>query len=275
MKNTTRVALAILFALTSAPAFAQSGALLTEEAFITPGRMTLDVFGQTIGDEPNFLSFTQTGRLLYRTRVDGPVVRLSWAPSENAQFEIESNLQTYALDDPRYRKSISDFGDTTLRGKLGLAKGEAGVSPAVALQFQVTLPHTSYGNGLAANTVALETELVVSYRVGKLSLHGNAGIAIQDEPERTHEQRDFASLSGAIRYAVNDSFDVFGDAGGYFGEGIPGVISKREARLGFAYKRQVAGRETSAYLAGRRGLVDFQGKWGLVAGVTVAIKAGQ
>lgn len=267
--------LAATLSLVAISGFAQSGGMLTEEAFIaTPGKLTLDVFGQTIGKEPNFQSFLEKRTLQLRTRVDGPMFRLSYAASKNAQFEFDFNAQTYAIKDPRYLKTVSDVGDSTLRAKLGLAQGEEGVSPAVAFQFQVTLPHTSYGNGLGPNTISLEGELLVSYKNGPFAVHGNAGIAIQDEPARAHEQRDFVSLQGAVSYAATDNIEVFADAGGYLGEGVAGAIARREARAGVNWKMSLGGRDAAVFVAGRRGLVDFQGKWGVVAGLSVALRPG-
>ncbi|MEO8360456.1 MAG: hypothetical protein ABI672_10535 [Vicinamibacteria bacterium] len=256
-------------------AAAQSGPMITPTAFIeAPGHLSLDVFGQTIGKEPNFLTYAETGRTELRTRVDGPVFRLNYVPSERAEFTVEFNSQTFAIKDPRYNKTISDFGDATLRAKLGLAKGEVSAKPAIAAQFDVTLPNTSFGNGLGPNTFRFSAVLVASYKTDKFTVNGAAGIAIADEPLREHEQRDFTSLSGAISYKVTEKVEAFGDVGGYLGKGVPGAIAKREARAGVQYHKSLFGRESALYLAGRRGLVDFQGKWGVVAGFTTTLKAG-
>jgi hypothetical protein len=249
--------------------------MLTPSAFIpAPGHMSLDIFGQTIGDEPNYLSFGEAGVLQLRTRIDGPVFRLNYVPSERAEFTAEFNTQTFAVNDPRYRKTISDFGDATLRAKLGLKKGEVSVSPAVAFQFEVTLPNTSFGNGLGPNTLRMDSGLLVGYKTGKLTVSGKAGISIQDEPLRVHEQRDFVSLSGSVAYKVKDNIEAFGDVGGYLGDGVPGAIARRELRAGVQYQRGLFGKETKLFIAGRRGLVDFQGKWGLVAGLTMTLRPG-
>jgi hypothetical protein len=256
-------------------AAAQTGPMLTPSAFIAdPGHVGFDVFGLTIGKEPNYLSYSEKGVLQLRTRVDGPVVRLTYVPSARAEFTAEFNAQTFAISDPRYNKTISDFGDATLRAKLGLAKGEVGAKPAVAAQFEVTLPNTSFGNGLGPNTIRLAASLLAGYKTEKFSINGNAGLSIQDEPLRQHEQRDFFSLSASAAYKATSSLDVFGDIGGYLGDGVPGAIAKRELRVGVEYHRAMFGRASSVYLAGRRGLVDFQGKWGVVAGFSTALRTG-
>lgn len=263
------------FVLASVSASAQTGPMLTPSAFIpAPGNITLDVFGMTIGKEPNFLTFAQAGTLQERTRVDGPVVRLTYVPSARAEFTAEFNGQTYAINDPRYGKTISDFGDATLRAKLGLARGEVSAAPAVALQFEVTLPNTSFGNGLGPNTLRMESALIVGYKTEKLTVNGRAGLAIQDEPLRLHEQRDFASLSASIAYQVAESVEIFADAGGFMGDGVPGAIARREARAGVQYQRNIFGKETKLFIAGRRGLVDFQGKWGVIAGFSTTLRPG-
>ena len=249
--------------------------MLTPSAFIdAPGHVGLDVFGLTIGKEPNYLTYAEKGAIQLRTRIDGPVFRLYYVPSERAEFTAEFNAQTFAIKDPRYGKTISDFGDATLRAKLGLKKGEINSKPAVAVQFEVSLPNTSFGNGLGPNTIRLASSLVVGYKTDKVTVGGQAGIAIQDEPLRQHEQRDFTVLSGSIAYKVSEGIEVFGDIGGYLGDGVPGAIAKREARAGVQNHRNLFGRATTIFLAGRRGLVDFQGKWGVVAGLTTAIRPG-
>lgn len=256
-------------------ASAQTGPMLTPSAFIpAPGTVTLDVFGTTIGKEPNFLTFAEAGTIQERTRVDGPVIRLSYVPSARAEFTAEFNAQTFAINDPRYGKTISDFGDATLRAKLGIAEGEVSVSPALALQFEVTLPNTSFGNGLGPNTLRMASSLIVGYKTEKLTVSGRAGLAIQDEPLRLHEQRDFASLSASIAYLVSERIEIFADAGGYMGDGVPGAIARREARAGVQYARTIFGKETKLFIAGRRGLVDFQGKWGVIAGFSTTLRPG-
>lgn len=275
MRLLRRFATIVSFAVLSSTAAAQTGPMLTPSAFIpAPGHLGLDVFGLTIGKEPNYLSFAEKGVMQLRTRVDGPVFRLSYVPSERAEFTAEFNAQTFAIKDPRYNKTISDFGDATLRAKLGLKKGEVSVSPAVAFQFEVTLPNTSFGNGLGPNTIRLDSGLLVGYKTEKMTVSGKAGLSIQDEPLRAHEQRDFVSLSGSLAYKVTESIEAFGDFGGYLGDGVPGAIAKREARAGIQYQRNLFGKETKLFIAGRRGLVDFQGKWGVVAGLSMTLRPG-
>lgn len=255
--------------------FAQTGPMITPSAFIeAPGHFGLDVLGLTIGKEPNYLTYAEKGTIVPRTRIDGPVFRLYYVPSERAEFAVEFNAQTFAVNDPRYKATISDFGNATLRAKLGFAKGETSKAPAVAVQFQVTLPNTSFGNGLDSNTLRFESTFLLGYKTEKLTLNGSLGIAIQDEPLRLHEQRDFVALSGGVSYKMTETLDAFADAGGYFGDGVPGAIAKREARAGVQYHHTTFGYPTTIYAAGRRGLVDFQGKWGVVVGFSTTIRAG-
>jgi len=249
--------------------------MLTPSAFIeAPGYFGFDLYGQTMGEEPNYLTYAENGTIQLRTRVDGPVIRFNYVPSSRAEFGAEFNIQTYAINDPRYATTISDFGDITLRGKLGLAEGEVSRAPAVALQFEVILPITSFGNGLGPNTVRLESVLLAGYKTEKLTLNGRVGLAIQDEPLRAHEQRDFLVLSGSIAYKVSETFEAFVDGGGFYGDGVPGAHADSEVRAGLKHYRTMFGKNTSFYLAGRRGLVDFTGTWGVVAGFTTAIRTG-
>ena len=275
MLSLRRFAAFAALALVGSTASAQTGPMLTPSAFIeAPGHVGLDLLGMTIGKEPNYLTYAETGLIQERTRIDGPMIRLVYVPSERAEFGVEFNGQTFAVNDPGYNTTISDWGDVTLRAKLGLKKGEVSASPAVAAQFEVMLPNTSFGNGLGPNTVRMSAVLLLGYRTEKLTLNGNAGFAIQDEPLRAHEQRDFASLSASIAYKVAEHFEAFVDGGGYFGDGVPGAISKREVRGGVQYQHSMFGKDSKFYLGVRRGLVDFQGDWGFVAGLTTHLRSG-
>ena len=275
MLSIRRFATLAALALIGSTASAQTGPMLTPSAFIeAPGHVGLDLLGMTIGKEPNFLTYAESGQIQERTRIDGPIIRFDYVPSDRAEFQVEWNAQTYAVKDPRYQATISDWGDVTLRAKLGLKKGESGVSPAIAAQFEVTLPNTPFGNGLAPNTTRFAAVLLMGYKVDKLTLGGNAGLAISDEPLRLHEQRDFLSLTGSIAYKVAEHVELFVDAGGFFGTGTPGAIARREVRGGFQYQHSMFGNETRFYAGARRGLVDFTGDWGVVAGLTTKLRAG-
>src|SRR2546428_10654976 len=86
--------------------------------------------------------------------------------------------------------NVSDWGDVTLRAKVRLVQETAG-RPALAVRFGVTLPETSFGNGLGPNTLRMAAQLLLTKTVGGLVLHANAGLGLFDEVLRPHEQRDF------------------------------------------------------------------------------------
>ena len=250
--------------------------MLTPSAFIdAPGHLGLDLLGMTIGKEPNYLTYAESGVIQERTRIDGPLVRFDYVPSERAEFQIEFNGQTYAIKDPRYQATISDWGDVTLRAKMGLKKGEVGASPAVATQFEVTLPNTSFGNGLGPNTIRLAAVLLVGYKTDKLTLERERGPRHPGRaPARARAARLLSLLPDPSPTRSQSTSRVFVDAGGFFGTGTPGAIAKREARGGFQYQHSMFGKESKFYVGARRGLVDFTGDWGVVAGLTTHLRSG-
>jgi hypothetical protein len=248
---------AVLVASGAPAARAQTRPLLTEEATTAPaGRIVLEAGVDAIRAEPNFL----TGR--ERDRLDLPVLRLVFSPADNVELDVEWIGRVVARADPDFG-TVSDWGDVTLRAKVRLVR-EAGGRPAVAARFAVTLPETSFGNGLGPNTLRMAAQLLVTKTLGGLALHANAGLGLQDEVLRPHEQRDFLVYGVAMAQSLGRGATVVGEVAGRAGNGAPGAEARSEARLGV---RLGSGR-VRADAAVRRGLAAADGTWGLTAGFT-------
>jgi hypothetical protein len=252
-----RAAWTALLAALAAPALAQTRPLLTEEATTAPaGRVVLEAGVDAIRAEPNFL----TGRS--RDRYDLPVLRLVFSPAGNVEMDVEWVGRVIARDDPDFG-TVSDFGDVTLRAKVRLVD-EAPGRPAVGARFGVTLPETSFGNGLGPNTLRMTAQLLLSKKVGGLALHANAGLGLFDEVLRPHEQRDFFVYGLAAAHELTGSAELVAEVAGRRGKGAPGAEERAEARAGVRVGR---GR-LRVDAAVRRGLADADGTWGLTAGFT-------
>jgi hypothetical protein len=255
----TSAAVVFSFVAGSGVAAAQSRPLTTEEATTAPaGTLTLELGAQAMRAEPNFL----TGAA--RDRYDGPLFRLVYSPADRVEMDVEWTARVGVRDDPDFG-SVSDFGDVVLRSKVRF--GAAADGPAVAARFAVSLPETSFGNGLGPNTLRMSADLLVSVPVGRGFLHGNAGLAIQDEPMRAHEQRDFLAY-GAALVLPTGALDVVAEVAGLAGKGAPGADARHEARAGLRFGR---GR-VRGDVAVRRGLGDADGTWGLTAGATIVLR---
>jgi len=251
-----RVAALTAVLATSAPlsAVAQTRPLLTEEASTAPaGRVVLEAGADVIRAEPNYL----TGR--ERDRLDLPVLRLVFSPAGNVEIDVEWVGRVVARADPDFG-DVSDWGDVTLRAKVRLAEEAAG-RPAIAARFGVTLPETSFGNGLGPNTLRMAAQLLISKTLGGLALHANAGLGLQDEVLRPHEQRDFLVYGVAAVRSLRGAA-LTAEVAGRAGSGAPGAEARSEARLGVRLGR---GR-LRADAAVRRGLAAADGTWGLTAG---------
>jgi hypothetical protein len=252
-------------AVLSAPASlrAQTRPLLTEEAFTAPGgALRFELGADAIADEPNFL----TGQT--RDRLDVPTLRLTWSPASNVELDVDWVVRVIAVDDP-YFGDVSDFGDVSLRAKVRFAEG-AGGRRAFGARFAVTLPQTSYGNGLGSNTLRFSAQLLFSQRIGGLTFHANAGLAIHDEAHRAHEQRDFLAYGLALEQAVGGSFAVLAEVAGLAGDGMPGTDAHSEARAGVRYGRGRLRLDAAV----RRGLAEADGEWGFTAGLSWRLNEG-
>ena len=240
----------------AAPALAQTRPLQTEEAWTAAaGTTAVEIGGQAIADEPNFL----TGQP--RTRWDGPQLRLVYAPADNVELDVEWTVRVGAMDDPDYG-DVSDYGDVALRAKVRLA-GAAGSPNAAGARFAVTLPQTSFGNGLGPNTLRMSAQALLSRALGPAVLHLNAGLAIHDEPLRAHEQQDFLAYGAAVTAPIG-ALTLAAEVEGLAGEGAPGADARHEARAGLRFGRGALRGDAAV----RRGLGDADGSWGATAGLT-------
>ena len=258
------LAMASLVLGSALAAGAQTRPLQTEEATTGPaGRVVLEAGAAFSKSEPNFLS----GRA--RSRWDAPVLNFVYSPSANVEIDVEWTGRVVAVDDPSFG-TVSDFGDVTLRSKLRLIE-EGEHRPAFAVRFGVTLPETNDVKGLGPNTLRMSAQALLSKTLGRLQVHANAGLAIQDAPLSAHLQSDFLAYGLAAVYAAGDKLDVLAEGAGLLGHGHPGADDRNEARAGIRYGTGSVRWD----LAVRRGLSDADGKWGFTAGLAWTLKASR
>jgi len=235
--------------------------LQTEEAGTAPeGTLVLELGGDFIRDEPNFLTGEE------RDRWDAPVLRLVWSPARRVELDVEWTARVGAIDDPTYG-SVSDFGDVALRAKVAFLEEDRSAL-GLGARFAVTLPETSFGNGLGPNVLRMSAQMLLSKTLGRTAFHLNAGLAIHDEVLRPHEQRDFFAYGLALVYPFGEQLSLVAEVAGRAGNGAPGAEERAEARAGFRF----GGRRVRGDAAVRRGLAEADGTWGLTAGLTWTIR---
>lgn len=262
MTRSTTLALTLAGALGSAVLQAQTRPLQTEEATTGPaGRLLLEVGQDGIRDEPNFL----TGRP--RNRFDGPTPRLVWSPADNVEIDLEWVSRIGVRDDPDFGNA-SDFGDVTLRTKLRFRDGGEG-GTTFGARYVLTLPQTEYEEGLGPNTLRMSAQFLLTRPIGRARLHLNAGLAIEDQPDRAHFQRDLLAFGAALEAPVTDRLRLVGELAGKAGDGTPGADEHVEARFGVAFR---ASERFGLDAAVRRGLADADGTWGATAGVRFVLR---
>jgi hypothetical protein len=270
MKTQARLPPALLaVALCGLPgrAWAQTRPLLTEEAKTArAGTVVLEVGGDFVGQEPNFL----TGER--RSVAQGPTFRFIFSPGDAVEIDVEWTARVAAFDDPVYG-DVSDWGDITLRTKTRVLKGAAH-RPTVALRYSVTLPQTkccAAGYALGPNALRMTADVLASQDVAGFTLHGNAGLSTHDEVLRPHEQRDFLTYGLAVERPLGRRVALLGEWAGRAGRGMPGADSHSELRLGLRF-----GRERLRWDAAlRRGLDPADGKWGVTAGLRWVLARGR
>jgi hypothetical protein len=237
---------------------AQTQPLLTEEATAAAGgSLRLEIGADFVHAEPHY----ETRQI--RDRWDGPRLRLVYSPADTVEIDLEWVARVMTGAGPGFERA-SDFGDVTLRSKLRLRDGgEHGAT--LGARFTVTLPETSYGQGLGPNTLRMSAQALATLPAGAWRLHANAGLAIHDEVLRAHEQRDFLAYGLALERRVG-AFSLLSEMAGLQGDGAPGADARAEARLGVR-----AGTGAVRWDAAlRRGLADADGTWGATAGVVFA-----
>jgi hypothetical protein len=250
--------LLVVAGLASTTVEAQERPLVTEPATSArAGTLTLASGFDLLGAERNFL----TGRP--RDVWSGPLLRLVAAPADNVELDLEWVARVGQLDDPVFG-SGSDFGDVSLRAKWRLRDARPG-RPALALRFGLTLPQTSFGNGLGPNTLRMSAQGLATFVVGRGRVHVNAGLALLDEPLRLHEQRDLVAYGLAFEHPWGARLRLVAELAGLAGDGTPGADARSEARLG---ARIALNPRWQGDLAVRRGLGDAAGRWGATWGVT-------
>jgi hypothetical protein len=260
LRSVERAFVACLAVLVPAFAAAQTRPLQTEEATTArAGRLTLEVGQDFMKDEPNFLHGQP------RNRWDGPALRLVWSPADPVEIDVEWVTRVATPSDPVFGDA-RDFGDVTLRTKVRFAGGEDRTT--LGARYVLTLPQTEYEEGLGPNTLRMMAQLLLTQPLGRARVHLNAGVAIEDQPDRLHFQRDFFAFGAALEAPVSDSLRLVGEVAGKAGDGTPGADEHVEARAGLAYGNGRFGVDAAV----RRGLADADGTWGFTAGARIDLK---
>jgi len=253
-----------LLAVGAGPALAQTRPLFTEPATTAPtGTLVFETGFDVIADEPSYITGVE------RTRWDGPLLRLVYSPARNVELDFEWVARVGVWgEEGRGDIQSSDWGDVTLRAKWRIVEGEAG-RPTFGARFGAVLPQTSFEDvefnplGLGPNTLRAFVEGLLTQPVGRGRVHVNAGLYLQDEVLRTHDQRDFVSYALAFEWPASDRLALLAEVAGRAGDGEPGAEVRSEARAGLRF----GGGRLRWDAALRRGIATADGTWGVTVGL--------
>ena len=160
--------------------------------------------------------------------------------------------------------STNDFGDLILGTKLKLF-GEKGRRPAVAFKFAVELPNAKHDSGLGTNETEFYSSLLFKKHFGGAQLLGDVGFAILGSPVLQGRQADPLTYGIAAIVPVYRSLDFVAEINGRQGpSGRVGNENKSRVRAGIRFSTG----KIRWDLAGVAGLMDFDPKSGIVAGIT-------
>ena len=255
----------VLLAFVAARADAQTLPLRTEPAVTAPGgTLVLEASMEAIADEPSYVTGVE------RTRWDGPLLRLVYSPAANVELDVEWVVRVGVVgEEGRGDIQSSEWGDVALRAKWRIVEGK-GQRPTLGARFGVILPQTSFEDvefnplGLGPNTLRAFVEGLLTQPVGRGRLHVNAGLFLQDEVYRLHDQRDFLSYGLAFEWPATSSLVLLAEVAGRAGDGRPGAEERSEARAGVRIGRGRVRWDAAV----RRGLAEADGTWGATLGLT-------
>jgi hypothetical protein len=253
----------------AATASAQTRPLLTEQATTSPaGTLVFETGFDVIAGEPSYVTGVK------RWRWDGPLLRLVYSPAGNVELDLEWVARVGVWGEAgRGPIQSSDWGDVTLRAKWRIVEGGDG-RPTLGARFGVNLAETKFEDkqfrplGLGPNTLRMFAEGLLTQPVGRAEIHANAGLVLQDEIFRPHEQVDYLSFGLAVAWPVAPALSVVAEVAGTTGRGSPGPSPLSEARAGVRFGR---GR-VRGDVALRRGLSRAAGTWGATAGLSWAVR---
>ena len=249
----------VLGAALAESAAAQTRPLVTEEAWTAPpGTIVFETGADAMRAVPNFLTAQP------RTRLDLPLLRVVFSPSDNVELDVEWIVRVIARNDTTFGDA-SDYGDVSLRAKTRLWHDRRS---ALSARFTVTLPETNQARGLGPNTLRMNADLLWSIGAGPARLHFNGGLAIQDRPLQAHEQSDFLSYGAAAEFPLAPRLTGVAEIAGLRGSGAPGADEHSELRGGIRYDAGALTLDAAV----RRGLLDADGTWGLTAGLRLRLR---
>src|SRR5437870_5485326 len=93
--------------------------------------------------------------------------------------------------------AVSALGQTR---PLETEEADTGTAGRLVLEAGAALARAEPNSlkGLGPNTIRMSAQMLLSRRFGRLAIHANAGLAIQDRPLQIHEQSDFLAYGLAL-----------------------------------------------------------------------------
>ncbi len=133
--------------------------------------------------------------------------------------------------------STHDTGDFSLITKVRIFP-ESARRPSLAVRFGYQMPNSNQARGIGTNSTDVFALLILQKHFGKLSVFGNAGVAILQSPNAKFSQNDVLLYGGAFTYPLHHRLNVVGEVAGRYSSrkinaDLVGTESHSQARIGF------------------------------------------
>jgi len=194
-------------------------------------------------------------------------LRFDFGLAENVSLQIrgaieqilKSNSKTIADD-------AGDFSIATIARVLS-----AGVHrPALGFRIETKLPNTNQDKGIGNNTTDITMSILATKQLGATLLFSDLGLVIMSAPRQINEQNDALVYGLGALWNINKKFQVAVEVNGFTSprNQIPlGTEDRSAARFGFSWKLPKFAIEILAI----KGLIQREGNWGIVAGLSSQI----
>ena len=274
----TGLMVVVLFAAFTAPAWAQSRPLVTEDPeTVGPGQILLEA-GLDYNGEAQFPVSGLKGNL-WRLGTFG----LSIGISSIAEVQLDGGLRNRLSITQRTvaplsgmldfaGESTSDVEDIVIGTKIRFLS-EGVRRPAMAIRFTTKLPNAGNESGLGLDTTDFAFGLAMAKTVESIRVAGNFGFAILGDPARGDRQNDVLTYGASVARAVATGLELVAEVNGRAntrsGEAIAGLESRSMMRLGSRYTRGPV-RIDGAFLFG---IAEKDPTWGFTTGLTWVFNA--
>ncbi len=212
--------IALVCALTAAPAAAQQRPLVTEDPEVIGAGLMLLEGGFEYNRDILFPASGLQGNLL---RV--PTLGLSIGISSIAELQIDGGFDAMSIESTGVGTaplahmlrvtgdSTHDLEDIVIATKIRIS-AETPSSPAFGVRIATKLPIATNESGLGLDTTDFHVQALIGKTVQSIRFVGNVGVGILPDPLRGDDQNDVILYGFSIARAIREGLEIVGEING-------------------------------------------------------------